>query len=106
MDAYDKARDLFYPESESGRFWGGYAGWFEPDISGRTASPLIRHISNGLNDCDVAELRAAIGMLQSEHTKFLSKQGRGQEDVQCVPTVEGLKRADALKAVIEEIESC
>lgn len=99
----DYAIDLFYPFNISmgRRFWGGYAGFFEPDIPDRLADGFIRNIEYGLWLDDIDALRKAKAFLESEHTKLSSNLQCG---VQCKPTEKGLKAAKLLKAVFEEME--
>jgi len=99
VDAQSRACTLLYP----GGSWGGYAGWFEPNISGRDASPLMNKIAKGLREDDTKALKEAIEMLRTEHTKFLSKARKGAEDVQCKPTERGEEVALLLEAVCNQL---
>lgn len=91
--------DLFWPETEGRRWWGGWAKFFTPNIPNRVMDRGFDKIRSAITDL---EIDPAIEFLTSSHTKYLSQAGRGEQDVECIPTSIALHAAELFQIVKDQ----
>lgn len=87
---------FFYP----GGWWGGWAGFFEPNIPSR----LMLHGTILLNEAFYSgNFDLIIDFLQTSHVKYLSRLGRGESDVLCRPTEKARTAVKFLRSYNERV---
>lgn len=74
--------------------WGGWNRFFEPCIPGRLFDAGFRVIREAIEYPE--RVKDAVDFFSVSHTKYLSQAGRGESDVECLPTAEARRAVEFL----------